>query len=122
MVKVRSDRRGSSLTGCVVWLVVCAIVAYYGFHIGQRYWVFYQLQDEMQSQARLAPGLNDATIRRRVMAKVDELGLPIQPKDLKIQRGGRPARIVIEAEYTDSLSLPLVQRVIVHHPRVEEPL
>jgi len=66
MVTLLRNRRGAGTLGCLVSLLIFAAVLYYGYHVGQVYWKFYQLQDAMKSQARLAPSLADDVIRRRL--------------------------------------------------------
>ena len=55
----RRDRRGTSSFGCLVSIVLLVAAGYYGYHIGQVYFRYYQLQDEMESAARMAPSLKD---------------------------------------------------------------
>jgi len=38
----------------------------------------------------------------------------------KITRGGHPNRIIIQAEYTDQVDLPLLKHAFVLRPRAEE--
>jgi hypothetical protein len=83
---------------------------------------YYQLLDEMQSQARLAPSLSDAVIQRRILDKVDELGLPDEAQNVSVTRSSRPARIVIETRYSETLHLPLITPTFHLHPRAEEGL
>jgi hypothetical protein len=40
----------------------------------------------------------------------------------RIVRAGNPARITIQAEYQDSVDLPLFKRAFPLHPRAEAPL
>jgi hypothetical protein len=75
---VTRSRRGSSTLGCLVSLALFVAALYYGVNIGEVYIKYYQLLDEMQSQARLAPSLSDAVMQRRILYKVDELGLPYE--------------------------------------------
>jgi hypothetical protein len=119
---VSTGRRGGSTLGCLLWVLGMAVVLYYGTQIGQHYFEFYQLQEEMRSQARLAPGLPDPVIRRRIADRIDQLGLNIDPRKVKITRGGRPRRIIIETEYADTVVLPAFKRVFVFRPRADEPL
>lgn len=119
---VNRSRRGASTWGCLFWMLAFAVVAYHGIHIGHRYFLFHQLQDEMRSQARLAPGMGDPVIRRRLTAKIDELGLSLDPRTLKIKRGGAPPHIRITAEYADTIALPLFRKIIVFQPSADEPL
>jgi len=81
----------------------------------------YQLLDGMRTQARLAPSLHDDVIYRRLNAQADSLLTGGSPR-FKITRGGRPNRIVIQAEYTDQMDLPLFKHTFVLRPRAEEPL
>lgn len=119
---VTRSRRGSSTLGCLVSLALFVAALYYGVNIGEVYIRYYQLLDEMQSQARLAPGLSDAVIRRRILDRVDELGLPDEAQNVTVTRSARPARIVIETRYSETLHLPLVTPTFHLHPRAEEGL
>ena len=69
----RRNRRGGSTLGCLVSLLVFVAAVYYGIHIGEVYWRYYQLVDEMKLNARLAPNLADDVIQRRLQAKVQEV-------------------------------------------------
>lgn len=123
MVNRRSgNRRGSSTLGCLLWLLAFAAVLYYGVHIGAVYWRYYQLVDEMRSEARVAPSLTDGVIRRRLVDRVDELGLPDEAARFKIRRSARPRMITIETEYRERVDLPFFQHVFVFRPRAQEPL
>jgi hypothetical protein len=120
MVTPPPGRRGASSLGCLVTLALFAVAAYYGVHIGGVYFRFYQLQDDMQQQARFAGQLTDQAIRMRLLAQADSL-LGQTPK-LTIERGGRPYHITIQAHYTEAVELPLFKHVFVLSPKVEEPL
>jgi hypothetical protein len=122
MVTFGRDRRGASTIGCLLTVVIFAAVCYYGFFIGRVYWKYNELQQEMQSQARLAPSLTDAVIRRRLVTVVDELLLPPEAERFQITRSGRPRKITIETEYRDSVDLPFFKHVFKLHPVAEEPL
>jgi hypothetical protein len=106
----------------VVSLVLFAAVIYYAIHLVPVYWRYYQLKAEMESQARLAPSLTDAVIRRRLVARADDLLLPPDAQRFKIRRSGRPRRIEIETEYSEPVQLPLLPSPLVFHPFVQEPL
>jgi hypothetical protein len=120
MVTTLTGRRGASSLGCLVMLALFAVAVYYGIHIGGVYLRFYQLQDDMQQQARFAGQLTDQAIRLRLLAQADSL-LGQTPK-LTIERGGRPYRITIQASYTETVELPLFKHTFVLAPKAEEPL
>lgn len=122
MVSIRrSSLRGESALGCLISLLIFVAALYYGVNIGQVYLHYYQLRDSMRDQARMAPGVTDDVIQRRLMGKADSLlsgGAP----SFKIIRGGHPNRITIQTQYSEEVDLPLFNHTFVLHPRVEEPL
>jgi hypothetical protein len=118
----RGSRRGGSTLGCLVSLLVFVAVLYYGVHIGEVYWRYYQLLDEMKVNARLAPNLADDVIQRRLQAKVEEVFDNEKSMKFRINRGGRSRTITIETQYRDSVSLPLFKRSFELKPKAEEPI
>ena len=119
MVTTLRNRRGAGTFGCLVTLVLFGIALYVGVHIGQVYWRFYQLQDAMKSQARLAPSLADDVIRRRLNESADEI-FPDRKFRFNISRGGRPRKIVIDTEYSDTVNISLFKHVFHLKPHAEE--
>jgi hypothetical protein len=117
-----ANRRGASTIGCLLSLLILAAALFYGYNIGKVYLRYYQLVDTMRTNARLAPSLTDATIRRRLLTRVDELGLPQEAQKFIIKRSGKPRTITIETEYSESVDLPLFQHTFLFHPHAIEPL
>ena len=113
------NRRGAGTLGCLFSLLIFAAMLYYGYHVGQVYWRYYQLQDAMKSQARLAPSLADDVIRRRLNESADEIYPDVKFK-FNISRGGRPRKILIVTEYADSVDLPLLKHTFPLTARAEE--
>ncbi len=118
----RGCRRGGSTLGCLVSLLVFVAALYYGIHIGEVYWRYYQICDEMKVNARVAPNLADDVIQRRLQAKVQEVFGDDMVMKFQIIRGGRSRTITIQTQYRDSVSLPLFKRSFELKPRVEEPI
>jgi hypothetical protein len=118
----RLDRRGGSTGGCLVSILILAAGIYFGIHFGQPWVRYYELVDEMRVSARLAPTLSDAVIRRRLEQKADELELPAEAKKFVITRSGKPRRIVISTEYSETVTTPLVSHTFLFQPQAEEPL
>ncbi len=113
----RRDRLGTSAFGCLISIIALAVVAFYGFHIGQVYFRYYQLQDDMESMARLAPSLKDDVIYRRLAAQSDLLF----GRTLTFQIN-RSNKITIHTEYSDSVDLPLFKHVFHFTHTAEESL
>jgi hypothetical protein len=121
--KGRSRSRGASSTGCLVSLLVFVAALYYGVHIGEVYFRYYRLIDEMQTQARLAAAIDDGTIRRRVQAAVQDIGLPDDAAtNLVVVRTASPREIRIETRYIETVSLPLFHHAFTLHPRTTQRL
>ena len=116
-------RRGASTTGCLLSLLVLVAVLYYGVNIGELYFRYYRLVDEMGSQARVAAALDNGTIQRRIVAAIQDIGLPDDAaSNLQITRVASPRQITIESEYAESVHLPLFDHTFRFHPKVTEPL
>lgn len=122
-MKLFGSRRGASSAGCLLSLLLVVAVLYYGVNIGEVYFRYYRLLDEMQTETRLAAGLDDGTIRRRIQAAVEEIGLPeAAGANLVIRRTAYPREIVIETSYGESVSLPFFNHTFSLHPKASQPL
>ena len=123
MVRRFVSRRGASSSGCLLSLLLFVAALYYGVNIGEVYFRYYRLLDEMQTETRIASGLDDGTIRRRIQAAVEEIGLPgAAGSNLVILRTAFPREIVIETRYSESVSLPFFNHSFSLHPRAVQPL
>jgi hypothetical protein len=115
-------RRGATSTGCLVSLLFLVGALYYGVNIGELFFRYYRLLDEMQTEAQLAPSLDDGTIRRRIQAAAQDIGLPPEAQQIRIVRRASPREIVIETEYSESVDLPLFNHTFNFHPKATQPL
>jgi len=116
------NRRGTSSMGCLFTLLLFVAALYYGVNIGELFFRYYRLLDEMQTQAQLAPSLDDGTIRRRIQAAAQDIGLPPEAQQVKIARRASPREIVIETEYAETVTLPLFTHTFTFHPKASQPL
>lgn len=111
-----------SRLGCLLVLLVVATAAYYGVGIGSVYFDYWMLQEEMRSQARLAPSIDDMTIRRRILRRVEDLNLPEGARKLTIRRTARPREIQISTTYHEVLELPFFAYTISLTASARQPL
>src|ERR1044071_6003193 len=100
----RASRRGGSKLGCLVALLIVAVVVYYGMDVGRIYWNYYRLKDEMETSARFASGQTDDQIMRHLGGIVQDLGLPPEARRFTIRRTGN--RVIIRSQYLVELDLP----------------
>jgi len=122
MVKARGPR-GASTTGCLVSLLIFVAVLYYGVNIGEVYFRYYRLLDEMKTQARLAAALDNDTIQRHIQAAVQDIGVPAEAgTELTITRRPAPREITIETTYRESVHLPLFNHTFRFNPKATAPL
>lgn len=113
--------RGASKLGCLLSLVLFTGTAYYGIEVGRMYWRYYALVDEMKEAARFAASQSDEVIRRTLVARMDQLGIPAEAKRLVVRRSGPPDRIAIRTSYRERLDLPWQPRYLTFRPAVEAP-
>jgi hypothetical protein len=119
---VVAHRAGKSRAGCLLSILLAVIVAYSGYHAFRVYYRFWRLEDEMRTQARMAPGIDDEAIRRRLLTRVDELGLPEEARQIRIRRSARPREIRIDTSYPDTLVFPFFKYPIQLNPEARQPL
>jgi hypothetical protein len=100
-------RSGKVKLGCLFQIVLIAGLAYYGSDWGKAYYKYWSVKEAMRSQAIQATGIDDATIHRRILVKIEALGLPAEAKsNIRINRQNRPREIVISTSYVVFLRIP----------------
>ena len=118
-----TNQRGKSSAGCLISLLLFVAFLYYGVNIGEVWFRYYRFVDEMKTQARLAAALDNGTIRRRLQAAAEEIGLPDSAgTKLVVQRTASPREIRIETRYSERVQLPLFNHTFVFRPRATQPL
>jgi hypothetical protein len=103
-------------------LLVLALGLYYGIPTASVYVSYWRLNQEIKTQARLAPSIDNATIMRRIRRKVEELGLPDEAKEVSVRRTLRPREIVIKTSYEQTIELPFFSYTFALTPEVKSPL
>lgn len=119
----RAGRRGASSTGCLFSLLLFVGLLYYGVNIGEVWFRYYRMVDELKTQARLAAAIDDATIRRRLQAAAADIGLPDEAaRNLAVRRTATPREIRLETTYSETVDLPLFRRTFQFNPKAAQPL
>ena len=114
--------RGASSLGCLLSLLIFVAALYYGVNIGEVFFRYYRLLDEMGSQARIAAGLDNGTIQRRIAAAVQEIGLPDSAARVVVRRTASPREITITTAYSETVDLPFFKHAFAFHPKATQPL
>ena len=107
--------RGATKLGCLILLLVGATVAYFGLPIGEVYYRYYRFSDAMEQEVGFARSRSDDAIRRHLWAYADSLGLPEHAGNVVVRRNAK--EIVISAEWTGHVELPLFVREFHFSPR-----
>jgi hypothetical protein len=115
-------RRGASSLGCLLSLLIFVGVLYYGVNIGEVFFRYYRLLDEMDSQARLASALDNGTIQRRIAAAVQDIGLPDSAARAVVRRNTSPREVTITTAYSETVVLPFFTHTFAFHPTATQPL
>jgi len=112
-------RRGVSTLGCLLSLLVAAVVVYYAVDVGKAYWKYYRLRDEMENTARFAERRSDEDLQRHLAGIARDLELPPEAQRFVIRRTQVPPVITIRTQYQVTLELPFHNRIITFRPHVE---
>ena len=118
VVRRLEPRRGTSTLGCLVSLALFVGALYYGVHIGEVYLRYFELLDDMRTQAHMGAHFSDNEIAAHLAAQADSL-LSETPR-FQITRYSSPNRVTIQTEYTESVDLPFFKHTFVLRPRAEE--
>jgi hypothetical protein len=110
-----TKRRGASTLGCLFTLLIVVAAGYFAVNAGRVYWRFYQYQDDMRQQVRFASQRTNDQIAAHLRASADSLGLPESAGRVIIRRSERA--ISVEADYYETVELPMYVREIHFHPR-----
>lgn len=97
------NSRGTVRLGALFTLLVLTLAAYYGVDPIGHYLDYAAMRDEMKDAARLGPSLEDGAIRRRLVQKAEELGLPEEAKNFRIVRSRSPREIRISTSWEVTL-------------------
>ena len=109
------SRRGAGTLGCLIPLLILAVVAYFAVDFGEAYFRYYQFKDAMGQEARFATDKSDAQITTRLSALADTLELPPGAELITISRS--PSLITISSDYDVVIRLPFKKERVIHfHP------
>ena len=108
---VRNKQLGESKIKPILVLLILAFGAYAAFKIAPVFFAEYQLNDMMKSEALFAtstyPRKTAGDIHGDVWKKVQELGIPAKPEDIKVTGGDQA--VSISVDYTVSVDLTVYQ-------------
>lgn len=100
----KGSQRGEGQFGCIVGLIILVAASFVAFKMIPIKVRSADLRQTITDSARSAGMMKDPAIRKTIMAKAQDLDLPLSDKDLKIRRASE--EITIEATYTVPVEFP----------------
>lgn len=97
---VRMSERGEGRIGVIVALALIGLVFFAGVKYVPVKVNAYEFHDFMKDQARFASNTTNDEIRKRILEKASELGIPLDKKNLKIARSKQEISISARFEQT----------------------
>ena len=87
--KVPTERnRGMTTPGCLLLLILLAVLGFAGYRVGTAYWDYYQVREGVRNALTWTVAgepKHEAAVVKRVIARVgDEAGLQLTPKNIRI--------------------------------------
>ncbi|HET7583272.1 MAG TPA: hypothetical protein VFK13_00045 [Gemmatimonadaceae bacterium] len=110
-------RAGSGRLGCLFFLLLMAVVVYYGVDIGAAYLRYYRFRDAMSTEARFGARVPVDSIVYHLRAAADSLGLPPDAQRVHVRR--TPSHIRLTADYDEVVAVPFGTRALHFTPIVE---
>lgn len=104
MFSRRLGERGEGNLGCILWLIILALAIGFAWKAVPVKIASAQLYDYMVEQAKFAHNAKPDRIKQRILHKARELELPLDAKNLRVERVGD--RMRMHAEYTVPVEYP----------------
>ena len=120
---IRSER-GATRIGCLFLVLLAVLIVYYALPVGQAYFGYLSLRDELRTQAQFAATIDDATIQRRILQQMSELEVPNEARtNLTVVRTTRaPFQIIISTSYPVEFEFPFTRYVHTFSIEARRPL
>lgn len=117
----RRGERGEGRVGLLIALVVFGVAIFSGVKIIPVRIAAYEFRDTMRDQCRFAAiNRDDDAIRDKILAKAKELEIPLEKKNLRVER--TKSEMIITARYEKPIDLKLTTYVYRFDHREKAPL
>lgn len=80
------NKNGKASAGTLIWIVLIAAVVYVGVKFAPPYITYYMIKSEVENDAQTAHLYDDQKILNLIMIRVKEFELPIEEKDIIVER------------------------------------
>ncbi|MFP5246434.1 MAG: hypothetical protein ACLGH0_07035 [Thermoanaerobaculia bacterium] len=103
MLRNRRER-GEGQFGCLVGLVVLLLAGLVAYRMIPIKIKAAELRDTIVDESKSAGQHGEKQIRAAILHKAEQLGLPVQDKDIDIDK--KPSQIIIDVRYTVPVNFP----------------
>lgn len=100
----RLGARGEGKLGCILWLLVAGAAIMVAVKAVPVKLTDAEFADFIEEQAQFSARSTGEDLRKRILARAKELEIPLEPKNLKIEK--TDARVKIHCSYTVTLDFP----------------
>jgi hypothetical protein len=87
----------------LVRLLIAGVIVHAAVRGGQAAWTYFHFKDEAQQIIRFSPDSSETELHDRILAKAEELQVPIAPDDIEVHKDDR--RSEAWAAYTQPVEL-----------------
>jgi hypothetical protein len=98
---------GITTLGCLVWLVLIAIVGFVGFKFGEAFWTYYQVREQVRQALTwtVAAGpKSEAEIVQRVISEVRSEEVQLTPRNVRITQTSDSLTLIVS--WTQEVEFP----------------
>ena len=115
LVMLKNGQRGEGRVGFIVALVIVMVGLFVGIKVIPVRINAYQLDDTLREEARFASvnRNSDAAIKKRILEHAHSLNIPLDPKNVTIQRIRK--EVIVKAQFVQ----PIYLKVTVYNFRFE---
>ena len=113
-------QRGEGQLGCVVGLALLLLGVFVAYKMIPIKVKAADLRQEVVDEAKSAGTHGDDRIRKAILTKAEQVGLPVSEKDIKISRSGN--NITVDVEYVVPVEFPGYIHQWKFHHHAENPI
>jgi hypothetical protein len=98
---------GITTLGCLVWLVLIAIVGFVGFKFGEAFWTYYQVREQVRQALTwtVASGpKSEVEIVQRVISQVRSEEVQLTPRNVRINQTSDSLTLIVS--WTQEVEFP----------------
>lgn len=95
---------GEGKLGCILWTLLLVVAVMAAWKMIPVKVATSELYDYMVEQAKWAAGTNTELIQKRILGKANELDLPVEAKQITVERRGDHVRM--RAQFTVPVEFP----------------